>query len=68
MTGYMLFYSTCNIGLSLQVLISVNYTPYEGFNLANQISRKLEVFDRKLEGRHFIFLFYFDMISEIKKR
>ena len=26
------------------------YTPYEGLNLAYQISRKLGVFDRKLEG------------------
>ena len=59
------------------------YTSYEGFNLANRISRKLGVFtgswrevnlanwiswklgvfDRKLEGRHFIFLCYFDIIS-----
>ena len=28
------------------------YTSYEGLNLANQISRKLVVFDRKLEGIH----------------
>ena len=26
--------------------------PYEDPNLANQISQKLEVFDRKLEGSH----------------
>ena len=25
------------------------YKPYEGLNLTNQISRKLDVFDRKLE-------------------
>ena len=29
--------------------------PYEGPSLANQIGRKLEVFDRKLEGNHYIF-------------
>ena len=46
------------------------YTPYKGSNLANQISRKLGVFDRKLDGRDFIFVYEFDMIilSEIKKR
>ena len=27
------------------------YTPYEDLDLANQISRKLGVSDRKLEGR-----------------
>ena len=30
-------------------------TPYEGPNLANRISRKLGVFDRKLEGSHSVF-------------
>ena len=44
------------------------YTPYEGLNLANQIWRKLGVFDRKLEGSYFIFLCYFDIILEIQKR
>ena len=34
------------------------YTPYEGLNLPNQISRKLGVFDRKLEGNHSIFHCY----------
>ena len=37
-------------------------------DVTNKISRKLGVFDQKLEGRHFIFLCYFDIISEIKKR
>ena len=27
----------------------IQYTPYEGFSSANQVSRKLGVFDRKLE-------------------
>ena len=39
----------------------VYYTPYEGLNLDNQISRKLGVFDRKLEGNHFIFHCYSDI-------
>ena len=28
------------------------YTPYEGLNLANQISRKFGVFDREFGGSH----------------
>ena len=32
-----------------------SYMPYEGPKAANQIDRKLGVFDRKLEGSHFIF-------------
>ena len=28
------------------------YMPYEGPSLANQNSRKLEVYDRKLDGNH----------------
>ena len=28
------------------------YTPYKGFNLANQMSRKLGVFGRKSEGSY----------------
>ena len=31
------------------------YTPYEGLNLADQMSRKLGVFGRKLEGSHLLF-------------
>ena len=38
------------------------YTSYEGLNLANQISRKLRAFDRKLEGSYtkksFVVLIY----------
>ena len=36
-------------------------TPYEGLNLANQISRKLGVFDRKLEENHSTFHCYSDI-------
>ena len=36
------------------------YTPYEGLYLANQKSRKLEVFVWKLDGSHFQFYRYFD--------
>ena len=39
----------------------LGYTPYEGLNLANHISRKLGVFDRKLEGNHSIFHCYSDI-------
>ena len=39
----------------------VTNTPYEGLNLANQISRKLGVFDRKLEGNHYTFHCYSDI-------
>ena len=45
--------------------ILLGYTPYEGFNLAIQISRKLGVFDPKLEERHFIVLCYFDINKEM---
>ena len=34
------------------------HTPYEGLCLANQINRKLGVFDRKLEGSHCTFYCY----------
>ena len=36
------------------------YRPYEGLIKANQISRKLGAFDRKLEGSHSIIHCYFD--------
>ena len=39
------------------------YTLHESPNLTYQKSRKLGVFDRKLEGSHFIFHFYYDIIS-----
>ena len=38
-----------------------SYTSYEGLHLPNQISRKLGVFDRKLEGNHSIFHCYSDI-------
>ena len=34
---------------------TVQYTPYEGPKSANQVDRKLGVFDMKLEGSHSIF-------------
>ena len=37
------------------------YTQYEGLNLANQMSRKVGVFDRKLEKNHSIFYCYCDI-------
>ena len=37
------------------------YTPYEGLSIANQISRKLAVFYRMLQGSHSIFECYFDI-------
>ena len=39
------------------------YTPYDHLRLANQISRKFGVFDRKLEGSHFTFYCYSSMIT-----
>ena len=36
------------------------YMSYEGPRLANENSRKLGVFHRKLEGNHSIFYQYFD--------
>ena len=36
------------------------YTQYEGLNLANEKSRTLEIFDRKLEGNHYLFYSYFN--------
>ena len=36
-----------------------DYTPYEGPTLANQNSRKLVVFDRKLDGSHSLYAKYF---------
>ena len=37
------------------------YRPYEGFILDNQNDRKLDEYDRKLEGRHSILgRFFFD--------
>ena len=37
------------------------YKPYEGLSFTNQISRKLGVFDRKLEGSHSIKYYHFDV-------
>ena len=36
------------------------YTSYKGSNVSNQNSQKLEVFDRKLEGSHSLFIYHFD--------
>ena len=36
------------------------YTRYEGLSLANQNNRKLGVFDRKLEERHYLVHCYFE--------
>ena len=33
------------------------YTPYEGSNFANQLNRKLGVFDRKLKGSNSLFVY-----------
>ena len=49
------FYST---PLWLERKRSGKYTANGGLNVTNQISRKLEVLDRKLEGSHSIFLWY----------
>ena len=53
----------CNIDYLTTLLVILHnqvatYTPYEGLNLTNQISRKLEVFYRKLEGNHSKYLCY----------
>ena len=40
----------------------LSQTPYEGHNLANQICRKLRVFDRKLEESQSIFQCYFHKV------
>ena len=59
------------VGLYCQVSVrscGFQYRPYDGLNLTNQFSRKLEVFGRKLEGSYFIFRCYFDNILEKKKR
>ena len=40
--------------------ITGQYTPYEGPNLTNMNSRKLGVFNRKLEGSHSPFHCHFD--------
>ena len=40
--------------------VIVSYTPYEGPNLANQKSRKLGVFGRKLEGSYSHSFHFFD--------
>ena len=40
------------------------YTPYEGLNLANQISRKFGVFELKLEGNHSLQYCYFEKKNE----
>ena len=42
------------------LLVSWENTPYEGLNLTNQKNRKLGVFSRKLDGRHYPFQCYFD--------
>ena len=47
----------CRIGNILQILC---YTPYEGLILANQNSRKLGVFDRKLLASYVYCSCYFD--------
>ena len=47
--------------LDATLLAVVGYIPYEGLNLTNQISRKLGVFDRKLEKRCKLFYHYFDL-------
>ena len=47
-------------GVTFDVSPWLLYTPYEGLNLANQKSRKLEVFGHKLEGIHVAFYWYFD--------
>ena len=44
----------------LSMMWALVYTPYEGLSLANQISRKLGIFERKLEGNHSIFHCYSD--------
>ena len=36
----------------------LGYTPHEGPNLTNENSRKLVVFDRKLEGSHSLYYGY----------
>ena len=36
--------------------VQEKYTPYDGPDLANQTSRWLGVFDRKLEGSHSLFI------------
>ena len=36
-----------------------HYTLYEGLNLSNKNSRKLVVFDRKLEGSHSLYYGHF---------
>ena len=59
------------VGLYCQVSVrscGFQYRPYEGLNLTNQNSRKLEVFGLKSEKSYFIFLCYFDIILEKKKR
>ena len=45
-----------------------HYTPYKDTLLANQISRKFEVFDRKSKGIHYVFYFYFDFIKDKMKQ
>ena len=40
---------------STESCIVVKYTSYEGLNWANQMSRKLKAFGRKLEGSHYTF-------------
>ena len=42
------------------------YTAHEGLSLANQNSRKLRVFGRKLEGSHFLFIVSLLNITEIE--
>ena len=55
-------------GLDVQIMAHDHehqYTPYEGPSLADQNSRKLGVFNRKLEGSHSIY--HFDKKKKIKK-
>ena len=45
----------------LERVCDLHYTPHECLNLANQMRRKLGVFDRKLEGNHSTFHCYSDI-------
>ena len=47
-----------SVGTWVYILVDI-YMPYEGSNLAHQKSRKLVVFDRKLEGSHSPYYSYF---------
>ena len=53
----------CGYRSATKFFLSALYTPYEGSNLANQVGRKLRVFDRKLEGKplHISFLSFINI-------